>query len=128
MKANTLVSVIVIMLAIVSCGPSAKLHKGNPKIGLSYELVNVIENGKRVKVEYACFTGTGVSRIQQLAESMAESEALAKMAEATRGDVRLKGVTRVGKTLISFDKETGNYTVVLKVGVPEKTWSKYRHK
>lgn len=125
MKALRFITIIAAALALASCGASKKAHADDPWPEFSYVKVDAYKNGKIVQENYASFIGKGLAPTQYFAEKQAESDAQARMAAALGGDVKVSGATRVGETLIRFNKETRMYTVYLRVGIPEKKWKSY---
>lgn len=124
-----LITIFAAALVLASCGAShKKVHSDDPWPEFSYEKVDTYSKGKIVEVEYACFIGVGSAPTQYFAEMQAESDAQARMAKAVGGDVRLKGVTRVGQSIIKFDEHTRMYTVYVRMGVPASVWDTYRYK
>lgn len=118
------------MLVMSSCGASRKAHQDDPWPEFSYVKVDTYKNGKIVQESYASFIGKGMAPTQYFAEKQAESDAQARMAAALAGEpgdngttgVKISGATRVGETLVRFNKDTRMYTVYLRLGVPEKKW------
>ncbi|MBO4469210.1 MAG: hypothetical protein J5740_02375 [Bacteroidales bacterium] len=121
MKALRFITILAAALVLTSCGASKKAHPDDPWPEFSYVKVDAYKEGKIVKREYAAWIGRGTAPTQFLAEKQAEADAQARMAEAFNKDkAKLNGVTRVGETLIRFDKYTRMYTVFVRVGVPAK--------
>ena len=117
-------------MILTGCGAShKKLNLDDPWPEFSYEKMDTYLDGKIVEVEYSCFIGIGQSTIRNQAESKAEADAKARMAEAFRKDrAKLSGVTRVGETIIRFDEDSKLYTVYLRVGVPRQNIDRYKKK
>lgn len=134
MKALKLMAILAAALALTSCGTSKKAHPGDPWAEFSYVKVDTYKDGKIVQEEYASFIGRGVAPTQYFAEKQAESDAQARMAAALAGNpgrdgksgAKISGATRVGETLIRFDKGTRMYTVYLRIGIPKKQWDRYK--
>ena len=129
MKAIKLITILAVALAITSCGTSKKAHPDDPWPEFGYVKVPTFHEGKLVQEPYASFIGRGMAPTQYFAEKQAETDAMARMAEAVgKDEVRISGAVRVGETLIRFNKETRMYTVYVRVGVPEKTWKSWNPK
>jgi len=125
-----LITILATALVLASCGVShKKVNPDDPWPDFSYEKVDSYQEGKITKVEYACFIGIGSAPTQNHAELKAEADAKARMADALRGETaKLRGVTRVGETIIRFNQETRLYTVYIRVGVPKQKWDTYKKK
>lgn len=116
-----LMIILAAALVIVSCGSSKKAHSDDPWPEVSYVKVDTYKDGKLVEVEYVGWIGRGTAPTQYFAEMQAESDAQARMAEAFKKEkAKLKGVVRVGETIVRFDQHTRMYTVFVRVGVPKK--------
>ena len=130
MKAIKLITIIAAVLALTACGASKKAHQDDPWAEFSIVKVDTYKDGKIIPVEYASFIGKGVAPTQYFAEKQAESDALARMAEALTGEpgsngtagAKISGATRVGETMIRFDQNTRMYTVYVRMGLPKKKW------
>lgn len=125
-----LITILSIAMILTGCGAShKKLNLDDPWPEFSYETMDTYLDGKIVEVEYSCFIGIGQSTIRSQAESKAEADAKARMAEAFRKDrAKLSGVTRVGETIIRFNEDSKLYTVYLRVGVPKQNIDRYKKK
>ena len=129
MKALRFVIILAVALALTSCAASKKAHPDDPWPEFSYVKVPTFHEGKLVQEPYASFIGRGMAPTQYFAEKQAETDATARMAEAIgKDEVRISGATRVGETIIRFNKDTRMYTVYVRVGVPEKTWKSWNPK
>ena len=121
MKAIKLITILTAAVALTACGTSKKVQPDDPWAEVSYVDVQTYKDGKLEKVKYIGYIGKGTAPTQYFAEMKAESDAQARMAEAFHKDkAKLKGVTRVGETLVRYDKNTRMYTVFVRVGVPAK--------
>jgi len=125
-----LITLLIVALMLAGCGAvQKKAHPDDPWPEFSYETMDTYLDGKIVEVEYSCFIGIGQSTIRSQAELKAEADAKARMAEAFRKDkAKLRGVTRVGETLIRFNEDSKLYTVYLRVGVPRQNIDRYKKK